>query len=176
MDGNSLQGSAIYTVVVVGKDALNPGGDDFTVKEYEGGKQIRLKFYLPKDFNEASILSIEALTSPDVYIVRPGSSVMKAENGAYKVELTLYATEQALNGGMSWEALMNTLALEGFVVRFQNASGEAIRFGKALPVREMKKENEGADGNGDGGCNALGFGLSVFLPLALWFWSGKKTV
>jgi hypothetical protein len=178
MDGNSLQGSAIYTVVVVGEDAMNPGGNEFTVKEYENGKQIRLSFYLPKDFNEASILSIEALTSPDVYIVRSDSVVTKATNGVYRAELTLYAAEQVLNGGMSWETLMNTLSFEGFVVLFPNASGEAIRFEKALPVREMKKEDEAADGNdgGGGGCNALGFGLSVFLPLALWLWSGKKTV
>jgi hypothetical protein len=52
------------------------------------------------------------------------------------------------------------------VVKFQDASGEEIRFEKALLVKELKREEEPGDGNrneGDsgGGCNAV-WGASLF--------------
>jgi hypothetical protein len=176
MDGNGLQGSAAFTTVVVAEDVLISGAGDFTVREDEKEKRLHLTFRLPKDFNDAPVLAVEALTSPDLYIAGSSSALMKEENGGYRVELTLYAAEHALNtGGRSWATLMRELSFEGFVVCFRDASGEALRFGKAMPVRDMEKENNGGNGKSGGGCSALGWGFSAFLPLTLCFRLKKKT-
>jgi hypothetical protein len=155
IDGNSLQGSAVYTMVILDADALAPGHDDFTVKEYEDEKQIQLNFFLPGDFDDTKILSVEGITSPDACIAGASSTVTKERNG-YRVRLALHATEYALSaGGGGWSALMENLTLDGVTVKFQNASGEEIRFEKALLVKDLKKEKDpGSDeDSGGGGCN-----------------------
>jgi hypothetical protein len=81
MDGNSLQGSSSYTMVILGAEALTPSHDDFTVKEYEAENRIRLEFSLSKDFDGAVILSVEALTSPDAYVADSNSTITKEQNG-----------------------------------------------------------------------------------------------
>jgi hypothetical protein len=167
MDGNGLQGSAAYTMVVVDEAGLNSGAGDFTIREDEKNRQILLSFSLPKDFNDAEVLAVEPLVSPDVTVAGSASAVKKEDNGIYRVELTLRIAEQALGtDGKTWKTLVNDLVFEGFVVRFRDASGEATRFGKPLPVRDMKREEEGGNESegGGGGCNAL-TGLAVFLPL-----------
>jgi hypothetical protein len=158
IDGNSLQGSAVYTMVILDADALAPGYDDFTVKEYEDEKQIQLSFFLPRNFDDTKILSVEGLTSPDAYIASTSSTVTKEQNG-YRVRLALHAAEYALSaGGRDWSALMENLTLDGVTVKFQNASGEEIRFEKALLVKDLQKEREPGDAesgkdSGGGGCN-----------------------
>jgi hypothetical protein len=160
VDGNNLQGSGSYTMVVLGAEALTPSHDDFTVKEYEAEKRIRLEFSLSKDFDRADILSVEALTSPDSYIEDSNSTVTKEQN-EYRVKLTFHVAEHALNG--DWSTLLENLTLEGMTVKFQDASGEEIRFEKALLLKDMKRKeepvdntgNEGSKGSGGGGgCNA----------------------
>ncbi|MDR3331097.1 MAG: Ig domain-containing protein [Synergistaceae bacterium] len=153
MDGNSLQGSASYTMAVLDSKAIN-ADNDFGVLGNKGEKEILLSFYLPSDFDEARILAVEPQISPDLYIGRSASSVTRGDGG-YKVESTLYVTD-----GGSRDRLMKELAFEGFVVKFDNASGEDVRFEKALFFKDLKKTEEDI-GNGGGGCNA---GLGV-LPL-----------
>jgi hypothetical protein len=100
--------------------------------------------------------------------------VKKESSGVYRVDLTLQIAEQALKSGeKNWKTLVNGLVFDGFVVRFEDASGEAIRFGKALPVKDMKREEE-KSGGGGGGCSVPGSGLVVFGPLALWLRLTKK--
>jgi hypothetical protein len=167
LDGNGLQGSAAYTTVVLDEASLNLGAGDFTVREDEKSRQIFLNFTLPKDFSDADVLAVEPLVSPDATLAGSASTVKKESNGVYRVDLTLQVAEQALRtGGKSWKALVNVLVFEGFIVRFKDASGEAMRFGKALPVKDMKKEEEKGGGSTGGGCNAMGLSLAAFLPLA----------
>jgi hypothetical protein len=168
LDGNGLQGSAAYTMVVLDTGTLNPGAGDLpTVREDEKSRQIFLNFTLPKDFNDAEILAVEPLVSPDAAVAGSASTVKKESSGIYKVELTLQVAEQALKSGeKNWKALVNGLVFEGFIARFKDASGEATRFGKALPVKDMKREEE-KSGGGGGGCNAAGLSPAAFLPLAL---------
>jgi hypothetical protein len=163
LDGNSLQGSGAYTMVILDTEALAPGNDDFTVKEREDEKRIRLSFFLPRDFDGAKILSVEALVSPDSYVTSGSSTVTKGKNGS-KAELILQVAEYALNNG-SWDALMEKLTLGGITVKFQDTSGEEIRFEKGLLIKELKKEEVPGSGEGDsggGGCNA-GWGALLFL-------------
>jgi Synergist-CTERM protein sorting domain-containing protein len=165
IDGNNLQGSAAYTMTILGAEALAPSHDDFTVKEYESEKRILLEFSLSGDFDNAEILDVEALTSPDSTIAGSSSTVRKEQNG-YRINLTLHVADYALNNG-GWEALLEQLTLDGITVKFQDASGEEIRFEKGLLVRELKKEEEPAPvsdkkDSGGGGCNA---GLGELLSL-----------
>jgi hypothetical protein len=153
-------------MVVLDEKSLNPEAGDFTVKEDEGGKRIRLSFYLPADFNNAEVTTVEALVSPDEYIMGSGSSVVRERNGEHRVDLTLYVSERVLNDGAAdWETLMKELAFEGFIAHFRDASGETVQFGEPLPLKEMKREaeSEGNDDNSEGGgCNA---GWSVLLSI-----------
>jgi hypothetical protein len=166
MDGNGLQGSAAYTMVVVDEAGLNPGAGGFVIRENEKNRQILLNFFLPNDFSDAEVLAVEPLVSPDAVVAGSSSTVKKEGSGICRVELTLRISEQALGSyGKSWKALVNDLVFEGFVVRFRDASGEAISFGKPLPIRDMKREEEGKSGSGGGGCNAVASGLAAFLPL-----------
>jgi hypothetical protein len=111
-------------------------------------------------------LSVEALVSPDAYVSGSSSAITKGENGS-KTELTLQIAESALNKS-NWSELLEKLTLEGITVKFQDASGEEIRFEKALLVKDLKREeepeldnpedsNESGSGSG-GGCN-VGWGL-----------------
>jgi hypothetical protein len=65
-----------------------------------------------------------------------------------------------LNNGGNWSALLKNLTLDGITVKFQDASGEEVRFEKVLLVKELTKEEEPEDSNGSGndsgggGCNA----------------------
>jgi hypothetical protein len=166
VDGNNLQGSILYTMVVLDGDVLNPDAQNFTVKESEEEKQIQMSFYLPKDFNDAEVVAVDALVSPDTYIAGSGSSVTRGGNGEYRVELTLYASEQALNNsGVNWRTLTDSLSVESLVVRFRDASGEAIRFGKALPLEEMKHEARDDENRDDGGGCSSGWGAPLAFPL-----------
>jgi hypothetical protein len=124
-----------------------------------------LNFFLPTDFDDAKILSVEALVSPDSYVAGSSSAITKGENGS-KVELTLQIAESALNRD-NWSALLEKLTLEGIMVKFQDASDEEMRFEKALLVKDLKREeapelDEPEDSNGSdsggGGCN-VGWGL-----------------
>jgi hypothetical protein len=163
--GNSLQGSAPYKMVVLDKSALNPDVENFTVKGDEDRKQIHLSFYLPVDFNDAGVVTINGLASPDAYISGSSSLVTRGESGEHKVELTLYVSERVLdNGGSNWKTLVKELAFEGFIVNFRDGSGEEVRFAKALPLEEMKRETESVDSDdsGGGGCNT---GWNVFLSI-----------
>jgi hypothetical protein len=159
MDGHNLQGSAVYTMAILDADALVPGNDDFTVKEYEEEKQIQLSFFLPRDFDDTKILSVEGLTSPDSYIAGTSSTVTKEQNG-YRIKLTLQVAKYALSADNGWSALLENLSFDGITVKFQDASGEEIRFEKALLVKEFEREEDpndtGSDGDdsGGGGCNA----------------------
>jgi hypothetical protein len=45
------------------------------MKDYESEKQIQLSFFLTKDFDDAKILDVEALTSPDACIADSSSAV-----------------------------------------------------------------------------------------------------
>ncbi|GHV44807.1 hypothetical protein FACS1894204_02550 [Synergistales bacterium] len=77
-----------------------------------------------------------------------------------------------MNGGVTWQTLTKELSVEGLVVRFRDASGESILFGKALPLEEMKRETgdeEKRDDGGGGGCNAGWSVLSVLFTLAVLF-------
>lgn len=169
-DGNNLQGSATFTMVVLDPDTTIPGNDDFIIQQDEDEKRVRLNFHLPKEFDDAQILAVETLTSPDAYVARSVSRVTKEESGIYKVEMTLYAAEYALDtGGGNLETLMKELSLEGFVVLFRNGSGEKLRFEESLLFSDLKKaEEDSGKSGGGGGCNA-GWGLSALslLPLAL---------
>jgi hypothetical protein len=162
IDGNNLQGSTAYTMAILGAEALAPSHDDFTMKEYEGEKRIQLSFFLSRDFDDTKILSVEAFVTPDSYIASGSSTVTKGESG-YKTELTLQIAEPALSDG-DWSALLEKLTLDGIVVKFQDASGEEIRFEKPLLVNELKREEDPEDNNestgGGGGCNA-GWGTLV---------------
>jgi hypothetical protein len=165
VDGNNLQGSASYTMVILDAEVLTPGNDDFTMKDYESEKQIQLSFFLPKDFDDAKILDVEALTSPDACIAGSSSTITKEQN-EYRIKLTLRVSEYALSNGGNWSALLENLTLDGLVVKFQDASGEEIRFEEALLVKELKREEEPGNGNGNegdsgGGCNAV-WGASLF--------------
>jgi hypothetical protein len=163
-DGNGLQGNAAWTMVVLDEKDLNLNAEDFTVKENEDGRRIHMSFYLPSDFNDAEVVAVDALVSPDEYITASDSSMTRGENGEQKVELTLYVSELVLNnGGPNLEALMKDLVFEGFVARFRDASGEEVRFGESLPLFEMQQETvdeSDGDNDGGGGCNA---GWSVLL-------------
>jgi hypothetical protein len=176
MDGNNLQGSILYTMVVLDGNALNLDAGNFTVSENEEEKRIQMSFYLPKDFNDAEVVAIDALVSPDTPIAGSGSAVTKETNGDYKVELTLYASEQALNNsGVTWRTLTDSFSVEGLVVLFRDASGESIRFGKALPLEEIKHEagdDESWD-DGGGGCSA-GWGAPLAFPLLVALMKKRK--
>jgi hypothetical protein len=168
IDGNNLQGSAAYTMVILNAEALVPGHNDFTVKEYEDEKRILLNFSLPKDFDGTEVVNVKALTSPDSFIADSSSEITKESDG-YRIKLTLQVAEYALNN-KNWSALLDQLTLDGIVVKFQDASGEEMRFEEPLSVKEMKKEEEPKDdqngrGSGGGGCSA-GLGTSL-LSLAL---------
>jgi hypothetical protein len=168
IDGNGLQGGAVYTMAILDAEALAPSPDDFTTKGYESEKRILLKFSLPKDFDDATILDAEALTSPDSYIAGSRSAITKEQSG-YKVELTLQVAEHALNNGGNWSALLEKLTIDGITVKFQDASGEEVRFETALSVKDMQKEKEpegsNTSGSDSGGCNA-DWGMSL-ISLAL---------
>jgi hypothetical protein len=165
MDGNNLQGSGTYTMAILDAEALAPDNDDFTVKEYEDQKRIRLSFFLPKNFDNAKILSVEALVSPDSYVAGSSSAITKGENGS-KTDLTLQVAESALSRENRSE-LLEELTFEGITVKFQDASGEEMRFEEALLVKDLRREEEpepdepedsnGSD-SGGGGCN-VGWGL-----------------
>jgi hypothetical protein len=68
--------------------------------------------------------------------------------------------KHALNS--DWGVLLEDLALDGITVKFQDASGEEIRFEKALLVKDLKREEEpepddreeSGGSSGGGGCNA----------------------
>jgi hypothetical protein len=161
-------------MAILDAEALAPDNDDFTVKEYEDQKRIRLSFFLPKDFDNAKILSVEALVSPDAYVAGSSSAITKGENGS-KVELTLQIAESALNRE-NWSELLEKLTLGGITVKFQDASGEEMRFEKALLLNELKREEEpqeetepedgnGSDSGGGDGCSAGWGALLSFLAL-----------
>ena len=170
MDGNKLKGSAVYTMVIVDGAILNPSGSDFKAKEYRDDKKIRIDFYLPKGYNDTEVLSVESLTSPASYITSSSSSVARQSNGGYKVELMMYVSEAVLNkDGMNWDALMKALYFDGFVVKFQNCSGETTRFTKGLLVKDLKGKSD--DG---GGCNGVGLGMGG-LFLLVWRSLTKKS-
>jgi hypothetical protein len=162
-DGNGFQGNAPFTVAVLDEKSLNPGADEFTVREDEEGKRIYLSFSLPADFNDAEITAVDALVSPDQYIA--GTSVTPVENGERRAELTLYVSERVLKDGTGWAALTESLVFEGYTVRFRDGSGEEVRLEEALPFNEMKRETEDGGGNGGGGCDA-GSG-ALLVPLAI---------
>ena len=67
---------------------------------------------------------------------------------------------------------MNKLTVEGIVVKFENSSGESLRFEQPLAVKDMKREHDGSDDK-KGGCNALSLNLLAFLFLPLWLLAGK---
>jgi hypothetical protein len=171
LDGNSLQGSTAYTMAILDATALAPSHEDFTMKEYESEKRIVLTFSLPRDFDGAEVVSVESLTSPDSFIAGSSSEITK-ENDGYKIKLALHAAEYAISNGGSWSEFLENLTLDGITVKFQDASGEEIRFEEPLLVKEMKKEEEPVGDKGDsggGGCNA-GWGtllsaLALFLVL-----------
>jgi hypothetical protein len=169
-DGNNLQGNAFYTMVVLDEKSLNPDAQNFTVREDEGEKLVYLSFYLPTDFNNAEVVAVDALVSPDEYITGSSSSLTRGENGEHKVELTLHVSQSVLeNGGLNWETLMKNLVFEGFITRFRDASGETVQFEKPLLLVEMKQEtetdNEDEDG-GSGGCN-VGWSSLLSIPFIL---------
>ena len=176
VDGNNLQGSASYTMAVLDADELSADSQGFTVREYESEKRIRLNFYLPESFSEAEVMAVNALVSPDAYVAGSGSSVTRGQNGEYETGLTLYASESALKGGVSWRELIDSVSLDGIVVRFADASGEEVRFAEAIPVREMKREegDKGDTGDDGGGCDA-GFGAFAFPGTIAFFAAALKT-
>ena len=176
IDGNSLQGSALYTMVVLGEDSAK--SFEFLAEELESEKRLLLSFYLPKEFNEASVLSIEALTSPDLYTAGTNSSITRETNGAYSVILTLHIAEQALSDFGNWMTVMDKLAVDAIVVKFENASGSEVRFEQALAVKDMRREADSAergDGGGSGGCDSIGLNLLAFLFLHLYLRANKAT-
>jgi hypothetical protein len=162
LDGNTFQGSAAYTMVILDATALAPSHDDFTMKEYESEKLILLNFFLPREFDGTEILSVEALTSPDSFNAGSSSEITKEKDG-YRIKLTLQAAEYAISNGGSWSTFLENLTLDGITAKFQDASGEEMRFEEPLLVKELKKEEEeapvsGESGSDGGGCNA-GWGL-----------------
>jgi hypothetical protein len=74
------------------------------------------------------------------------------------VRLTLQVAEYALSNGGNWSTLLEKLTLDGLTVKFQDASGEEMRFETPLLVKDLKKEEEPANNDGGdsggGGCNA----------------------
>jgi hypothetical protein len=81
--------------------------------------------------------------------------------------------------------LLEKLTLEGITVKFQDASGEEMRFEKALLLNELKREEEpqeetepedgnGSDSNGGGGCSAGWGALLSFLALTPVLKTGKR--
>ena len=176
MDGNNLQGSAAYTMTILGAEALAPSHDDFTVKEYESEKRILLEFSLSGDFDDAEILDVEALTSPDSTIAGSSSTVKREQNG-YRINLTLHVAENALNNG-DWKALLEQPTLDGITVKFQDASGEEMRFEKGLLVSELKKEEvpepvSDKKDSGGGGCSA-GWGELLSLLALIPIFAARK--
>ena len=155
VDGNGLQGSAPYTMAVLEEASLNPDAADFTIREDGDGSRIYMRFPLPSGFNDADAVAVSAIVSPDGYASGSASSVTPVENGVRTAELTIYLSERSPE--QSWQESVKNLALEGFVVRFGDGSGEEVRFEEALPLDEMKRETEdGTDESdeGGGGCSA----------------------
>jgi hypothetical protein len=173
VDGNGLQGSATYTMVILGADDKF----EFLVKEYESDKRLQLSFYLPRSFDETKILSVEALISPDVYIAGSSSAITKEQDG-HRVKLTLQIAENTMNNGENWSTLLEELAIEGITVKFQDASGEEIRFEEALLLKELEREeepDESGDKSGGGGCNsAWGMSLSSLALIAVLMTNKRK--
>jgi hypothetical protein len=163
-DGNNLQGNASYTMVVLDEKNLNLDVGDFMIREDENGKRIHLSFYLPVDFNNAEVVAVDSLVSPDEYITGSSSLLTHGVNNEHKVDLTLYVSESVLeNRGSNWKTLIQDLTFEGFIVRFRDASAEEARFEEPLPLEEMKRETEDeGDDSGSGGCNA---GWSILLSI-----------
>jgi hypothetical protein len=153
MDGNGLQGSAVYTMAILGEE----DSFEFLVRECESEKRFQLSFYLPPSFDDADILGVEPLINPDAHVAGFSFAITR-ERDKYRVRLTLQMT---VNGGGSWRSLLDSLTLDGVTVRFQDASGEEIRFEKVLPVKEMEREEPEGRSGGGGGCDVV-WGMPLF--------------
>lgn len=166
MDDNNLKGSAVYTMVVVDDAVLNPGGKDFKAHFDKDRKTIRIDFWLPAAYRETEVLSVEALTSPSGYVESSSSEVERdPETGSWRIRLTLHVSQYLLDSGdMTWNKLIGDLYYDGFVVKFQNCSGETTRFKESVAVEDLKGKGD----DDSGGCNAVGAGAGGLLMIAAW--------
>ena len=166
LDGNGLQGSASFTMAVLGEDFSRSFG--FRVRELEDERRLRLYFYLPNEFNAADISNVQLLLRPDVYVATSGSSVTRGRNGT-RVTLALYIAQGVLND-KGWRSTIDELIINGIVVNFGDGSGGEISLAEPLPVRNMPRAQNGNSGSGEreySGCSVGFGGLVIFLMIPL---------